>query len=224
MDNQDVRIALIHPNQLFRECLSCCLAQAVSITVVYTASAFEQTQEQLTLYKPDVLLVAFDLVHRHGIKDLVGNWALRFQTKTLVIDVPESEEDVLYCIEEIGAHGYLKIDASIDDLLGHARAIMRGETFCSPRIASLVFCRMSDLAQRVNGLGTVNREYLTKRETEIAILIEDGLSNKEIAVRLQIEVSTVKNHVHNLLDKLQLHDRRSAAKHVRARRPFSAQA
>jgi DNA-binding NarL/FixJ family response regulator len=219
--NNCIRIVLIHPNQLFRECLSYCLAQAGSITVVHNGSALEQAGEQLTLYRPDILLVGFDLVHGHEMANFGRRWALKSEIKTLVIDVPESEKDIIYCIEKVGAHAYLKRDASINDLLNHTRAIMRGETFCSPRIASLVFCRVSDLAQRVNGL-EINRGYLTKRETEIAILIEDGLSNKEIAVRLGIEVSTVKNHVHSLLDKLQLHDRRSAAREMRVRGLISA--
>jgi DNA-binding NarL/FixJ family response regulator len=177
----------------------------------------EQAGEQLTLYRPDLLVVGFDLVHGYEIENFIRNWAIRSEIKTLIIDVPEGEEDILYCIEKVGAHGYLNRDASINDLVVHVKAIMQGETFCSPRIASLVFCRMSNLAQRVNELGTVTGAYLTKRESEIAGLIEHGLSNKEIAVRLHIEVSTVKNHVHNLLDKLQLHDRRSAVKHARTR-------
>jgi two-component system, NarL family, nitrate/nitrite response regulator NarL len=214
MDSQDIRIALIHTNQLFRECLSYCLAQTDAITVVHSASALQQAGEQLTLYEPDILVVGFDLFQQE-IDNFVGIWDLTSAIKTLVIEVPETENDVIYCIEKVGARGYVTRDASIKDLLNHIRAMMHGETFCSPRIANLVFRRMSDLAQRVNGSGSVNKGYLTKREKEVAILIEDGLSNKEIAVRLRIEVSTVKNHVHNLLDKLQLHDRHSAARDVR---------
>jgi DNA-binding NarL/FixJ family response regulator len=209
MDGQDIRVTLIHPNKLFRECLSYYLSQAVSIAVVSTASALEATEEQLTLDRPDIIVIGFDVFHGYEIK------ALRSESKTLVIEVPEREEDVIYCIEKVGAHGYLHEGASVNDLLSHIRAIMNGETLCSPRIASLVFCRMSNLARRVDQLGAVNGKCLTKRETEIAELIENGLSNKEIAVRLNVEVSTVKNHVHNILDKLQARDRRSAVQHLK---------
>jgi DNA-binding NarL/FixJ family response regulator len=218
MDSQDVRIALIHTNQLFLECLSCSLAQADSITVVHSASALEQTEEQLTLYKPDILVLGFDLFHGHDFDNFVGMRALTSTIKTLIIDVPETERDVFYCIEKVGAHGYLKRDASIKDLLAHINALMQGETFCSPRIASLMFCRMSTLARRIEEQSAVNAGCLTRREAEIVGLIENGLSNKEIALRLDVEVSTVKNHVHNILEKVQLHDRRSAVQCLKRQR------
>jgi two-component system, NarL family, nitrate/nitrite response regulator NarL len=215
MEGQDIRIALIHPNKLFRECLSYYLSQAVTIGVVYTASQLEKTEEQLTLDRPDIIVLGFDVFNGYVNDQFVGNRALPSESKRLVIEVPETEEDVIYCIEKVGAHGYLHRGASSDDLLSHIRAIMNGETLCSPRIANLVFCRMSNLARRVEELGPVNGKCLTKREAEIAELIENGLSNKEIAVRLHVEVSTVKNHVHNILDKLKAHDRRSAVQHLK---------
>ena len=75
---------------------------------------------------------------------------------------------------------------------------------------------MSRLAHQRGNVRAGNGIGLTRREAEIVALIEKGLSNKDIAVRLQIEVSTVKNHVHNILDKLQLHDRHSAVQYVKA--------
>jgi DNA-binding NarL/FixJ family response regulator len=141
--------------------------------------------------------------------------------KTLVIEVPNTEEDILSSVEVGGASGYLLMDASIRDLIDNIMAITRGETLCSPRVASLAFCRMSRLARQISESGSVNAGHLTKREAEIVTLIEDGLSNKEIAVRLHVEVSTVKNHVHNILDKLQLHDRRSAVQCLKVQRLIS---
>ena len=74
---------------------------------------------------------------------------------------------------------------------------------------------MSALARQANGTGVNQPQYLTRREQDIIESIEKGLCNKEIAVRLGIEVSTVKNHVHNILDKLKLQDRRSAVRYVK---------
>lgn len=132
-----------------------------------------------------------------------------------MIGVPDKEEDILACIEQEGAAGYLLMNASLDDLLMSIDAVMKGEALCSPRIASLAFDRVSTLARQVDNVHSVNENRLTRRETEIVKLIDDGLSNKEIAVRLNIEVSTVKNHVHNILDKLQLRDRHSAASYIK---------
>jgi two-component system nitrate/nitrite response regulator NarL len=217
MDGQKTRVALIHRNKLFRECLSFFLNQAVSTAVVYAAPALEETeQQQLTSERPDIIVMAFDVFHGFETDRFAGYRRLTSESKRLIIEVPETEEDVIYCIEKVGAHGYLHEGASVDDLLSHMRAIMNNETLCSPRIANLLFCRMSNLARRVEELRPVNGKCLTKREAEIAELIENGLSNKEIAVRLNVEVSTVKNHVHNLLDKLQAHDRRSAVQYLKA--------
>lgn len=210
MERQNIRIAIFHSNRLFREGLSCCLTQVESITVVHSGASLEGAPEILVSYNPDLLILQFDLFHREGFDGYAGLRALSSEFKTMVIEVPDNEEDILSCVEVGGASGYLLVDASIRDLTDNIMAIMRGETLCSPRVASLAFCRMSRLARQISESRSVNMGCLTKRETEIIALIEGGLSNKEIAVRLHVEVSTVKNHVHNVLDKLQLHDRRSA--------------
>jgi DNA-binding NarL/FixJ family response regulator len=216
MNTKTIRIAIIHGNQLFRECLTCCLGQREAISVLHNASTLLQGAETIASCKPDLIVLDFGVLHGQRAYDLCELRALSSKVKILVIEVPETESDVFYCIEEAGASGYLRQNASVLELDNQIKAVMQGEALCSPRIASLAFYRMSSLARRLQEVGSVNVECLTKRETEIVALIEGGLSNKEIAVRLQIEVSTVKNHVHNVLDKLQLHDRRSAARYVKA--------
>jgi len=135
----------------------------------------------------------------------------------IVVGVPNTDENILSCIEEDGAAGYLLTDASLDDLVNNVQAVMRGETLCSPRIARLAFNRVFKLMRQVNYYDRPhNGASLTRREAEIINLIEKGLSNKEIALQLHIELSTVKNHVHNILDKLQLHSRHSAVKYAKA--------
>jgi two-component system nitrate/nitrite response regulator NarL len=95
------------------------------------------------------------------------------------------------------------------------RSVTRGETLCSPRIAATLFRRVAALAadRRVGDERTLRR--LTRRERQIVDLIADGLSNKEIAHRLQIEFATVKNHVHNILEKLQVTRRADAVAALR---------
>jgi DNA-binding NarL/FixJ family response regulator len=149
--------------------------------------------------------------------------ALTQQIKTIVVGVPDAEEDILDCIERNGAAGYLLASGSLEELFTNIRAIMKGETLCSPRIASLAFHRMSRLARQMRAsVPPTTGTCLTHREAEIVKLIEENLSNKEIAARLHIEVSTVKNHVHNILDKLQLPNRHSAVKHLRQQKYSSA--
>ena len=211
----DIRIALFHSNQLFRESLGCCLAQMESIFVSHAASSLEEAIDVLRLHRPDVFILEFGLFGRGGVDQSARVCALSSEVKTLVIDVPDTESDILYCIESGGASGYLLRNASVEDLVNNIKAIARGETLCSPRIASLTFCRMSRLAHQREDVRAASRLGLTRREAEIVALIENGLSNKDIAVRLQIEVSTVKNHIHNILDKAHLHDRHSLVEYVK---------
>ena len=130
-----------------------------------------------------------------------------------MIGVPDTEADMLI-IEMGGISGYLTKEGSIGDLINNIKAIMRDEPLCSPRIASQAFSAIARGAHQINESWTGHSAHLTGRELEIVKSIEEGLSNKEIAVRLHIEVSTVKNHVHNILDKLKLQDRRSAVRYV----------
>lgn len=215
MEHRTIHIALLHRNKLYRESLGCCLAQRPSFIITGSAPSVEELVAVLGPERTDIVIVEYGLLRRDGIANAEKICTLSSALKTLVIDVPESDDEILYCIEMGGASGYLLNSASIEDLVNNARAIIRGETICSPRIAHLSFCRISRLAHRREEFRNANGVYLTRRETEVVRLIEDGLSNKEIATRLHIEVSTVKNHVHNILDKLQLHSRHSAVNYIK---------
>jgi DNA-binding NarL/FixJ family response regulator len=114
----------------------------------------------------------------------------------------------------------------MDDLTATITSVSRDELLCSPRVAAALLRRVGALANGVRRPHAT--DGLTSRECEILGLIKEGLSNKEIAVRLHIEVATVKNHVHNLLEKLQVASRAEAASRLdarplaRRRRPGSA--
>jgi DNA-binding NarL/FixJ family response regulator len=213
----DIRIAIVHRDGLYRDCLRYSLAQTQPISISHSAAQLDQeTWEAVVVCRPHLLIIEFGLCRRPPSIHLKYVDISSLGMKTIVVGVPNREEDILACIEGEGAAGYLLIDSSLDDLIGNIRAVMNGETLCSPRVASLAFDRVSSLTRQIEGRQVGERARLTKRETEIVRLIDEGLTNKEIAVHLHIEVSTVKNHVHNILDKLHLHNRYSAAKHIKA--------
>jgi two-component system nitrate/nitrite response regulator NarL len=216
MEVLNTRIALLHRDGIYRESLTRCLAQAEAISIVYSSSRFDELTQFVVIANPDLLIVEFGLCQAQQSVGSERLCACSGVFKTIMIGVPDRDNDILACIEREGASGYLLMDASLDDLLTNIRAVMKGEALCSPRIAGLAFDRVSTLARQVDRVPTVNGNMLTRRETEIIKLIDDGLSNKEIAVRLHIEVSTVKNHVHNILDKLHLRNRYSAVKYAKA--------
>ncbi len=215
MQTSEVRIAIVHSSQLFRESLSCCLLQCSHFCIVQMVSQLGELEQNISEYVPDILIVEFALLRQQGERDSHRMNGLPLGVKVLVINVPDRDADIFYCIEAGGASGYLLQNASFKDLEANLQAITRGETLCSPRIAHLAFCRMSLFARQEERVSMSNGIALTRRETEIVRLIEAGLSNKEIATRLHVEVSTVKNHVHNILDKLQLPNRHLVVNHVK---------
>lgn len=128
--------------------------------------------------------------------------------------VDDSEEAVLACFEA-GAAGYVPLDGGLDDLAAAIRAALHDELLCSPRIAAALRRRIA--LSPTERADPQPHPALTPREREIVDLIDQGLSNKEIARRLSLSVLTVKNHVHNVLEKLQVRRRGQAAARLRGR-------
>jgi len=112
-----------------------------------------------------------------------------------------------------GIAGYVRDDAAAEDVVAVLKSAMRDELLCSPRAAATLCHHVAVLSR--DGHGGLPAESpapaLSKRELEIGELIDRGLSNKQIARQLGIQVTTVKNHVHNIFDKLKVHRRGEAA-------------
>ena len=120
-----------------------------------------------------------------------------------------SSTDVIGCAEA-GLAGFIDQESSIDALVKVVADAVRGEFSCSPRVTSILCTRLARLA----GRGTPPASSLTPRERQIAGMVAEGLSNKEIAQGLRIGPATVKNHVHNILDKLKVRRRAAIASRV----------
>jgi DNA-binding NarL/FixJ family response regulator len=155
---------------------------------------------------PDVVLI--DLAMPDAI---VAVRALGRSFNVVALGVPEVERTVI-AAAEAGVAGYVTREASLDDVVAALESVVHGEMICSPRIAATLLRRVTALASLTRP-GPAAR--LTSRELEILELIELGLSNKEIAARLFIQLATVKNHVHNILEKLQVDGRAEAAAYLR---------
>jgi DNA-binding NarL/FixJ family response regulator len=126
----------------------------------------------------------------------------------VAIGALDTEEAVLASLE-MGAAAYVTGEGDMGRLVETVRQVVRGGVVCSPSITGRLFRRLAALADEQRGVHPA--EPLTVREHEIAGLLAAGLSNREIGRRLFIEVSTVKNHVHSILDKLGLGGRADAA-------------
>jgi len=210
-----IRVVIIHRRRLFREGLAFALSQQPDLTVVGSVSeAYEIIGEFATLC-PGVIVVDLALPERDGLGEVRQlRHATPATSKVLMIGLTDLESDVLACLEA-GASGYLAQEASLEELINSIRALAVGEVLCSPKVAGFLFSQIAEMARERERLQVMSLTHLTRREREVIALIEEGLSNKEIAVRLRIELQTVKNHVHNILDKLQLNSRREVARYAR---------
>jgi DNA-binding NarL/FixJ family response regulator len=141
---------------------------------------------------------------------LVGELSDAQSACPLIFDLRETERDILFWMQA-GARGYIPRHASMPELCATVDGVLHGRPFRGPRIERIL--RRAPAHARHSHAGRTGD--LTNREREVLRLLEDGLSNREIADRLSIEVSTVKNHVHNVLDKLGVSRRGQAAAVVR---------
>ena len=209
-----IRVLIVNESPLYREGLARVLDKFGNIRVVGAVADPGEVPEQVARLQPAIILV--QLIAPQGPATLRAAAGAASQTKVIALGVPNAEKDIIACAEA-GAAGYLLQHESLDDLVATIETVARGEVVCSPRIAATLFRRVGELA--AEHWARAGEARLTPRELEIVDLIDRGLSNKEIALCLSIEVRTVKNHVHNILEKLRVRRRGEAAAWVRDRRP-----
>jgi two-component system NarL family response regulator len=212
--NKPISIFIADDNRLLREGLASMLAEIENITIVGMASSGSQALEQIKQVLPDVALIDIGMPDKDGLdvtqalhKDLPN-------VKVIILGMPDLTDEIMACIEA-GASGYVLKEDSFEYLVESINSVQRDESFCSPRMAASLFSRVAELAGERIPESSVK---LTPREIEVINKIAYGLSNKEIAVILYIEEQTVKNHIHNILDKLQLHNRLEAVQYARERK------
>jgi two-component system, NarL family, nitrate/nitrite response regulator NarL len=196
--------------RLYREGLAEILAHERVFDVLGTAAKLGEALAKLATLEPDVLVV--DTSFRESRAEIRTIAAKTPAAAVVAVAIPDSEESVI-AFAEVGATGYVTRDASGEELVKAVRHAARGEVVCPPRFVATVFRRLALLAMQQEPEPPVER--LTTREREVVFLIGEGLSNKQIAERLLIEVATVKQHVHNILEKLEVAHRSEAAAAVR---------
>lgn len=197
-----LRVMVMSEDRMLREALAASLDGRGGLLVVPDGHAGRE--------EPEVVLIDSGPDGRAG---LARTWEARerWPNARLVVFGLDREEDIVD-FAEAGAQGYVLKGASPDRLLDVVREVHAGRTHCPPQVVSSVLTRIQALSQMRPAEPPPLAEPLTAREREILALLAQGLSNKEIGRRLQITVQTVKNHVHNILEKLQSHRRREAVR------------
>jgi two-component system, NarL family, nitrate/nitrite response regulator NarL len=200
-----MRVAIVADIRLYRESLVEVLTER-GVEVVATADS-EAPTDDLGDPRPELVLVDTAVADCTAtLRRLAQHLP---QADVVAIGVPETEPHVVACAEA-GVVGYVPREGSLDDLVDTIRDVARGESLCSLTIAASLLRRVATLAAQQRP----DTDPLTVRELQIIELIHQGLSNKQIAGQLCIQLSTVKNHVHNILEKLQVRRRADAAARV----------
>jgi RNA polymerase sigma factor (sigma-70 family) len=204
-----IRVLLVNEIRLMSNVVAATLEDESDIQVVGSATTIEQALNLAA--NCDVVLISTRLPNE-GALELIRALNEQYpEVKSLVLGLAESEEEILQYIE-VGARGYVLKDDSVQELLRNIRAASSGEAMISPEIAAALMNRVNELAQVFAEAAAIPEAVdLTPREHEVLQLIGQDLTNQEIADRLVIEVGTVKNHVHRILQKLNVNSRQDAA-------------
>lgn len=165
----------------------------------------------------DVIVLAQEACPAGKARDLIVRVReLAPDVPVIVWAAPEDDTGELLDLIGIGIQGYCLTDQPVEHFVRSIRDVQNGETCLDPRIAMQLVEQLRDLRSYLELCGYEIDpvvEPLTRREREVLSLVEQGLSNKEIAEQLYIEIGTVKNHVHNILNKLGARDRDQAVRH-----------
>jgi two-component system NarL family response regulator len=186
------------------------LAQESDIEVIGEAGDAEAAVERAAELLPDVVLLDVRMPKGSGIEACVRIKEVAPSARIIMLTISDEEAD-LYEAIKAGATGYLLKEISIDEVASAVRAVYDGQSLISPAMASKLLTEFALMAKRSNErTQQVPTPRLTERELEVLKLVARGLNNRDIARELFISENTVKNHIRNILEKLQLHSRMEA--------------
>ncbi len=212
---QSIRLLLVNENELIGNMISAALEDESDLQVVASVTNAEDALQVVQEQSIDVALVSTRLPEQGALKLTNAITQLAPSTKVLALGLTEEKKNVLRYVEA-GATGYVLKDHSLVDLIETVRAVQDGKVFISPQIAAAMMERLSNLARMFSDIeNNVNDTAdLTAREREVLELIGMGFTNQQIAEKLVIEIGTVKNHVHSILEKLNVESRNEAAAYL----------
>jgi len=204
---EPIRVAVVDDQELFRRGLTMLLGVEEDIDVVGEAGDGIAATELAATAVPDVILMDVRMPKRSGIEACVAIKEAAPTARIIMLTVSDEEAD-LYDAVKNGASGYLLKDSSIDEVAQAIRVVADGQSLISPSMAIKLLDEFKQMSR--SDRQQVPTPKLTDRELEVLKLVAQGLNNREIAKRLFISENTVKNHVRNILEKLQLHSRMEA--------------
>jgi len=207
---EPIRVLVADDHMLFRRGLEMVLQQEGGIDVVGEAGDGVEAVKRAVELLPDVILMDVRMPRSNGIEACLSIKELVPSSKILMLTISDEENDLFEAIRA-GANGYLLKDVPGEEIAAGIRAVHNGQSLISPSMASKLLLEFAQISRRGAEAPNPHTPQLTGREVEVLRLVARGLVNREIGSQLFISENTVKNHVRNILEKLQLHTRMEAA-------------
>jgi DNA-binding NarL/FixJ family response regulator len=207
--SEAIRVLVVDDHALFRRGLEMVLGQESDIEVVGEAGDGAEAVDLASALLPDIVLMDVRMPRRSGIEACTAIKDVVPSAKIVMLTISDDEAD-LYDAIKAGASGYLLKEISIDEVAAAIRSVAGGQSLISPSMASKLLSEFATMIKKGDERQQVPAPRLTDRELEVLKLVAKGLNNRDIAKELFISENTVKNHIRNILEKLQLHSRMEA--------------
>lgn len=201
-----ISLVLIDDNRLLREGIAALIGQQPGFRVLAAAADVDEAIAKIREAQPDVVLIDFGLVDHDSLGLTATVHAEVPRARIIVMGLLAIQEDVADYVRA-GASGFIMKDASFDDFFATIRRVAKGAQVLPPALTTSLFAQIIRNEVVKDKIKVRNDVRLTSREREVVDLLSEGLSNRQIAERLNIAIHTVKSHVHNVLEKLALHSR-----------------
>ena len=210
VEGDPIRVLIVDDHALFRRGLEMVLDQEPDIDIVGEASDGAEAVAKAVESTPDIVLMDVRMPKRGGIDACTAIKSSVPSARIIMLTISDEEAD-LYDAIKAGASGYLLKEISIDEVASAVRAVYGGQSLISPSMASKLLTEFASMIKKSEERVNVPAPpRLTEREMEVLRLVAKGMNNRDVARTLFISENTVKNHVRNILEKLQLHSRMEA--------------
>jgi len=208
-----IQILVLEDNRVLRDGITEMLNGQADMNVAATIGSSSNVLQKASQIKPHVILmdVGLNKFKNTSVVELVRKNMP--DAKVIGMGFIPSQSDIVEFVEA-GASGFILKDATVQEFLGTIRSVAQGVNVLPPSLTGSLFSHVIESALKKTKGKLINAVRMTKREREVIVLIADGMSNKEIAQRLNIAIYTVKSHVHNIMEKLALHSRLQIAKYT----------
>lgn len=215
LNQERINLLLVNETRLMGNVIAAALEGETDINVVACATNIDEAMQIVREKDIDVALVSTRLPDQGALQLTRAITEFSPSTRVLALGLTEEKQHVLRYVEA-GATGYVLKDDSLEGLIETIRAAQDGQVFVSPKIAAAIMERLATLARLFSDVENSIAETteLTSREMEVLKLVGEGQTNQQIAETLVIEVGTVKNHIHNILEKLHVSSRGEAAAYL----------